>query len=84
MDTRCSKTTKITTAPPKGMARYFVRQRPRNRAERQETEALDPALVEIAPLVNAVQGKVQAAVQPQHGVAAEEVAGDWSRHSRAA
>ena len=56
--------------------RHVLRQpAAQERAEGQQAEALDPALVEIAPLVNAVQGDGQAAVQPQHGVAAEEVAG---------
>ena len=35
-------------------------------------ESQDPAQIEIARLVDAVQGLGQAAVQPQRGVAAEE------------
>ena len=61
--------------PAEGDRQVLRQAAAQERAEGQEAEALDPALVEIAPLVNAVQGDGQAPVQPQHGVAAEEVAG---------
>ena len=49
------------------------RQEPPDRgAEHEMAESQDPAQVEVARLVNAVQGLGQAAVQPQRGIAAEE------------